>query len=274
MFSTKKILGTIVILFSFFYAQAQEVAGYNTNSVRPVHEYDQFYKKTLWFRINGREKQNRGFFASNNEITKIIIEAVKAGVIRPFYNDSLKDRMPFEEFKQRLSIPGVVGEGEDMSVFNNGDWDSEEHSTVPAPKPIPEYFPKDLYLLEMKEHMIFDKRKSRMMHDIQAITIKIPSELDRGGLEKSLGTFSYKELIENVFKGNPDAVWYNTENESENRNLADAFDLRLFSGMLIKYGNERDAAIVDLYGEGRAAVIASQQMLYQIIDYEQDLWEN
>ncbi len=82
---------------------SQEVAsGYNPNSVRPIHDSDILYKKRVWRRMDLKEKQNRPFFAYNNEISKIIIEAVKQGVLHPYVNDSLKTRMSKEQFLENL----------------------------------------------------------------------------------------------------------------------------------------------------------------------------
>ena len=103
MSKMKALLGGLLMLMVAFSAQAQEYgefvnSGYNPNSVRPVHESNIMFKKTLWLRMSLKEKINRPFFASQMEITKLIIEAAKVGIIRPYMNDSLKTRMPQEQF--------------------------------------------------------------------------------------------------------------------------------------------------------------------------------
>ncbi len=47
-------------------ASAQEIddSGYNYNSVRPIRRADIMYLKTLWRRMDLREKQNEPFFAA------------------------------------------------------------------------------------------------------------------------------------------------------------------------------------------------------------------
>ena len=92
-------------------AQAQETANYvNHNSTAGIPDYDIMYKKRLWRRMDLKEKQNRSFFAYNNEITKIIIEGVNAGVLFPYKNDSLKTRMSKEEFLENLKRPAYGGD--------------------------------------------------------------------------------------------------------------------------------------------------------------------
>ncbi|TAD96589.1 MAG: gliding motility protein GldN [Bacteroidetes bacterium] len=304
-----------LLLLGFGNVFAQETLdGYNDQSLRPVHKYDQLYKRTVWYRIDGREKQNRNLFAvGGNELSEIIIGAVKAGIIRPFANDSLKERLTYEDFIKRLTIPGSgggdegdgltdggggddwggggggddwggggddsgntgggdTGGGDTGTAEQTGDGTSDPNSGQTAVSN--EFFAKDLNLLEIKEHLIFDKKRSRMIHDIQSITIKIPSNLHPAGLETELASFSYKELVNNVFKDNASARWYNNENEAEDRSLAEAFDLRLFGAHMIKYANWDDKFIADMYGEGKSSIVASQQIEYQLCDYEQDVWEN
>ena len=54
------------------YSQAAEVSnGYNPLSLRQVHESYLMWKKTLWRRVDLKEKQNKPFFARNREISKI-----------------------------------------------------------------------------------------------------------------------------------------------------------------------------------------------------------
>ena len=49
------------------------------------------WKKTLWRRVDLKEKQNKPFFAINREISKIIFEAVQRGVLIPYNSDSVTD---------------------------------------------------------------------------------------------------------------------------------------------------------------------------------------
>lgn len=51
---------------------------YNPNSLDPIAKYEQHYKLRVWRTIDLLEKQNKGFFSSNGEITKLIVDAVKS----------------------------------------------------------------------------------------------------------------------------------------------------------------------------------------------------
>ncbi|WP_338762145.1 gliding motility protein GldN [Bernardetia sp. ABR2-2B] len=291
--STKTILwaGLSMSLFSSLFitsfSKAQEYGnyandGYNHNSVRPVHESHIMYQKSVWHRISLKQKQNRPFFAAGNEITGLIIDAVKLGIIRPYKNDSLKTRMSQEEFLSNIQIPSDEIQYNDIeedifiqennSVWDDGTgWGTEEEEGVEAQ----EFYANQLYTLEMKTSVFFDKTRSRMINDIQTISIIIPAEMNPAtGLEKTIATFSYKELVQNLFRDNSSAIYYNERNNQAHRNLEEAFDLMLVNGTLIKYANGKDEHIMDMYDDQREALLASQNYQANMIEYESNLWEN
>ena len=89
-----------------------------------------------------------------------------------------------------------------------------------------------------------------------------------------MATFKYKDLAE-LFRSMPkEAIWFNRQNSREHKNLADAFELRLFSARIIKVENPDDNYIQDVYDESpKQGVMASQWLEDEIIGYEHDLWE-
>jgi gliding motility associated protien GldN len=292
MLKLRKIFafGAVLLATAFSsLAQERDEFGYNQNSLRPIHNDDQFFKKTLWFRIDLKEKQNKALFARNMEITKAIIEATKAGILRPYTSDSLQNRMSNDQFLENLTIPGqdaglseeekAMGFGESDDGWGDDPWGGGkegEGGGAGGDKAAAsnEYFAKDFTLLELREDLIFDKKRSRMYHDIQAITIILPADKNPTGVEKPIASFSYKELVENVFRDNPNAIWYNNQNPREHRSLEEAFELRLFAAHLTKYANSDDSYIEDIYGSGKAAIVSSMQYEHSLLEYESDFWEN
>ncbi|UFH53721.1 hypothetical protein [Spirosoma sp. KNUC1025] len=115
---------------------AQEKASNGTNplSVRPVNENDIMMKKTLWRRIDLKEKQNQSMFSKNNEISKYLMEAVKAGLIDAYTNDSCTTKLTAEKFHDNLLIPNTggglsaeekaAGFTEDGKGANSDGWDN------------------------------------------------------------------------------------------------------------------------------------------------------
>lgn len=272
----------MVIWATASFAQERDEFGYNTNSLRPIKYHDQLFKKGLWWRIDLREKQNKPLNAKGHEITRIIIDAVKAGVIRPYTNDSMNTRLSFEDFMAKITRPstgdGLTDEERALGFGvedDAGGWGDEfsNGGDDAASKGPDTYLPgKELFLLELKEDLIFDKKRSRMYRDIQSITIILPFEISQKA-DIAIATFSYKELVENVFKDNPDAIWFNNANPKEHRNMSEAFDLRLFAAHLVKYSNGDDETIEDIYGDGDNKLYASLQIEYALLDYEAQLWE-
>ena len=149
-------------------------------------------------------------------------------------------------------------------------------AAVPVAKtsPVNEYRPKDLYQLELKEDMIFDKKRSRMYHDIKAIGILLPSTLktNESGIEKTIGYFKYNDLVK-VFRANPqNAIWFNSQNDAQHKNLADAFELWLFNSYITKVSNAGDSRLDDIYGGQQQGILAAQQTAADLVEYEYNLW--
>jgi gliding motility associated protien GldN len=135
-----------------------------------------------------------------------------------------------------------------------------------------EMFPSEFYILELKEDWIFDRQRSRQYFDIQTISIKIPAEASNDGLEKTLATFKYKDL-EHFFRNNPNAVWYNEANTAKHINLSDAFELRLFHGRIVKKSNSLNRYLDEQYKSPKEALNKSQELEYELIEFEHNLWE-
>jgi len=276
-----------LILFMSVDVSAQEQASaYNENSVYPIPYVNQMYKRTVWRRMDLEEKQNQPFFSTNNEITRIIINAVKDGILDVYEDDSLNKKMSKEKFLENLKLPeveedagfggggdgfgGDSGWGDSGGGGGWGDESEESGSGISGPM---YYDASELTILNIQEDMIFDKVRSRLYYNIQSIEIVIPAEAVATGIEKSVGVFRFKDL-ERLFRSMPErAIWYNRQNTAHHRNLADAFLLRLFNARVYKVSNPRNDQIADIYLDPKAALIKSQQIEHQLIEYEHNLWE-
>jgi gliding motility associated protien GldN len=265
--------------------------GFNKYSTRPIHESDVMYQKTLIRAVDLREKQNKPMFSQNRWITKLIIEAVKRGDITPYTTDSLEEggKLTIEEFTKAMSIGGAVPT--DMEVLdaiqnkiNDGSLDVAGDTSGTYAKTLAEligasgageFMPRDLYQMEIKENIIFDKQRSRMYYDIHSITMKIPADHpdNKKGIELAVASFSYRDLVEKVFKDNPNAIWFNPQNDAQHKSLADAFELRLFSSYIIKVSNPKDEMLQDTYGDPQIGIMASQWAAFTLLEYEHNLWE-
>ncbi|GAB3991718.1 hypothetical protein GCM10028807_22530 [Spirosoma daeguense] len=327
-------------------AQEKATNGTNPNSVRGINENDIMMKKTLWRRVDLKEKQNQSMFSKNNEISKYLLEAVKAGLIDAYTSDSCTTKITPEKFHENLLVPNsggglskeeiAAGFGEDNKNGAAGDgWDKPKADDKKkaddgwgAPKkaaakaepaddgwgtpkkkataknakgkkgkaapvieqPIvepkkdsavaaapafsgDEFFPKELNILEIKEDWVFDRKRSRLYYDIQTVTIVLPADRNTaGGYEKPIASFKYKDL-DKLFRSDPKKfIWYNPQNQAQHKNLADAFDLRLFYGRITKVANPGDQDLIGMYGD-REGLLKSYQTEYELMETEHGLWE-
>jgi gliding motility associated protien GldN len=276
----KKALSSILILFLIGFISIESFAQEegltsNENSVYPIPFNNQMYKRTIWRRMDLKEKQNRPFFSTSNEITRIIIDAVRDGLLYAYEDDSLNKRMSKEQFFENLKLPTDEPDdfGSDDSGFGDtagGGWGDEEET---APEADQYFDASQLYIMRIKEDMIFDKVRSRLYWDIQSIELMIPTDQTATGLEVPIGVFRYIDL-EKIFRSMPDkAIWYNRQNTAHHRNMADAFLLRLFNARVVKIANDRDDWLQDISPDEKSALYKSQQEEYKLIEYEHNLWE-
>jgi gliding motility associated protien GldN len=249
--------------------------------------------------------------ATNNEITKVIIDAVKAGLLTPYTSDSVNTPMPIEGFignmsqtttqvtltdrekniqqiatgatpskakidqiKQLLKTKGTTTDLElqiqgvlDDSFSNNDQKIETIKGTFASTAPI-EYKARDFTSFILKEDVIFDKQRSRLYWDTQALTMILATE----DLDKPVASFRYKDLVR-IFRSNPNAIWFNSQNNAEHKNLADAFEMRLFSGRITKVSNPDDNDLVTIYDGSRRGLLASDWVRQQLMEFEHNLWE-
>ena len=301
----KKSLFIFFAAFAVSSAVAQEVQDleiqYNPNSLNPIPVYEQHYKVRVWRNIDLREKQNKGFFARNGEISKLIVDAVKSGELTDIYrSDSLSTKLAKDEFLQRLEAeqaqqfpawdPAADFYTDDIVTYNGRNYRAVQDSRGVTPSADAfdnwaatsqgsgiQYAITDMSTIHMVEDVIFDRRRSRLYYDIQGMEIIVPGAKTNTGIDLSLGWFKYKDL-EKLFRNNiPKAVWFNRQNTAQNKNFADAILLRLFQGSIYKVQNPDDETLDDTYrGNGRPyyeGVWAREWTEMMLMEKEHNLWE-
>lgn len=259
--------------------------GFNPFSTKNIHKSDIMWKKTIVRAVDLRERQNEPIFSKDKEITRIMIEAVKAGLIQAYATDSLSlgKVLTTDEFLEKTKIPSAEAQlTEEELAFQQANEGSDESdpwgsaATDVVATGGNYFYPKDLYQMQLIEDMIFDKQRSVMYYDILAVKMFVPADHPDNirGIESPIASFSYKELVEKVFKNNPKAIWFNPQNDSEHRTLDEAFELRLFSSYIVKVSNPQDAFLVDVYGGDPAVgILASQWKAFELLEFEHNLWE-
>ena len=260
-----------------------ESNGYNPLSLRQVHESYLMWKKTLWRRVDLKEKQNKPFFARNREISKIIIDAVERGVLIPYSSDSVNDSnvMSREEFIANIQqVDEEIEEEEGFDLDDPFASFEEDDPFADAAEEVeigPVYIPKrEFSIFEIKEDLYFDRIHSRIYFDIQSITLFLPGDsfYNPAGFEKPIASFRFLDLY-NLFKSMPKAaIWFNENNIAQHKNLGDAFLLRLFKGIIVKIANADDIRVSELYAKSRKeGIMASFKVEQDLMEWEANLWE-
>lgn len=305
-----KRVATLFLVFSLIcsfasLAQEKPIAP-NQNSVRPIDEADVHYRARLWRRMDLNEKINQPFFSMNSEISKFLLEWVKAGVLTPYTNDSLQVKLSPAAFVENLKMEETTGDGElseaeraagfgaevaketkktDAKTEGTDDgWGGakatatpgaakDDFEAKPAVSTVAYYFPKELSILEIKEDAVIDRKRSRLYFDIQALTLIIPASKTKAGFDKPVASFRYKDVYK-LFRSNANCIWYNSDNEMQHKNMADAFDLRLFQARIIKKGNAENKYLTDLFSGDKEGLLMSQQLEYKLLELEHEMWEN
>ena len=275
---------------------AQETDGqFNPNSLLRIPKYEQLYKIKVWRTVDLREKQNKGFFAKGNELSGLIVKAVKSGETADvFLTDSLTAKMDKAAFQTNMVSqagqtfptwdPALDFYTSDPITYNGKNYMALQDSKGKNPETskddwqvttagqAAEYLPNEIYQLTLVEDVIFDKRRSRLYYDMLAI--KMEAFDQNTSTFKLIGCFKYKDL-EKVFRNHPDeAIWFNRYNTAENKNYADAFLLRLFHGNIDMVENPDGNRIFDIYSTShKEGVWATEWEEMKMMEREHNLWE-
>ena len=268
------ILGAFILSSGVAYGQVPEVAP----AIKPkVVESQIMFKKTVWRRMDLNEKQNKPFFSINGEVTKVLIDAARKGLIFPYDNDSCTTRMSMDIFEEKIIQEQDESSSEPDPFANTNDpfaqLDQQQSTEPQGPLWIP---PSEFNILQIKEDLYFDRLRSRMYYDIKSITIYLSatSFYNQAGFQKQIASFKYED-VEKLFREVlPDqAIWYNNQNLAANLNMADAFQLRMFSAPIVKISNATDQSIREIYGQGKKGITAAQQLEHELISFENEMWE-
>jgi len=238
----------------------------NKYSSRPILDKDVMFKKTVWRRLDMLEKQNKSFMSINRELPTLILEYIKMRKLTAYETDSLEEGRVLSDIKFSQNLQDPNNQMPDTSGMSKEDIaqilsQSREINT------------KQLTYIEVKEDVIFDKKRSRIYYDIISIAVYIPAALNPRGFNQVIAAVKFKDVIE-IFKKDNRAIWFNRDNDSEHRNFSDAFDLRLFSSYIIKVNNPNDELIQDTYGgDAKKGRYGSEKAALDLMEYEHNLWE-
>lgn len=250
---------------------------HNPHSLYPIPEENILIKNRIWRHIDLKEKSNKPFFPHNNELTKVIIEGIEAGLLTAYSDEAFTKPMTREEFFEKLKLPeadNLSEEEKDLGFTDDDDWqDKAQEESAAKEKKLPDYFlPSQVSTFELVEDWIFDKVRSAQVYDMQSIKLIIPADQFETGLRREIGILKYKDLA--AYFDDKEVSWINVNNSAGNIKMTEAFALRLFSSRIVKIENTDDNTIADIYNKTpKAAVIASKELEEELLEKEYFLWE-
>lgn len=287
-------LGLSTVAFS------QQDTVYNPNSIERIPYYEQLYRFRVWRIVDLNEKQNAGFKSAQSDIANFLLKSIKSGAITA-YNDSLTtvlkpevilvanqavNEAPFDPAKSYQMTETAFYNGRNYASIRNDNkgnlptdpawWELTGNQT--------DFYTKDnIAAMQVIEDVIFDKRRSRLYYDIQAIGVLAQKS---GSTDLNpIAFIQYKDFYDLVektahskdMKERDLVMWRNRYNPSENRTFVDAFKLRLFHGVIEKVENPGDRTIQQIYElNGRTygeSVFARWEEEMKMMEKEHNLWE-
>ena len=301
MIKRMKLLSFLLVFLGLSIGSfAQQDTIVNPNSVEKIPYYEQLYRFRVWRTVDLKEKQNAGFKSAKSDIAKFLLQSIQNGSITA-YDDSVKNvRTPAQVLVSNTAIiepPHSATKSyfiNETASYNGKNYESTRNDNkghLPtetdwwqlSPSQT-EYFTKDnIVAIQIVEDVIFDKRRSRLYHDIQAIGLLA----QKGGSTaiSPIAYVQYKEFYELVEKSahskdmnvRDEVLWRNRYNPSENRSYVDAFKLRLFHGVIDKVENPGDWSIMQIYANNNRsygeAVFARWEEEMKMMEKEHNLWE-
>jgi gliding motility associated protien GldN len=232
---------------------------------------DVLWMKTVWQRIDLREKNNQSLYFPENPsqhrsaLFDLIVSAVydepvlKAYDLGPLGTNDMFDRALTKAELEQILIKRDTVRSE--SIFEEGVWENTvEEDRIAS---------TDVIAYDIKEHWFIDRNRSVMEARIVGICPVVAVYDDQGSFKgtKRLFWLYYPELIQQL------AQWpaYNRHNDVEAMSYARYFDDHRFSGYITKISNVYDRNISSYLAPEEALVKGMETKEY-IRNMEQDMW--
>ncbi|MFW6019189.1 MAG: gliding motility protein GldN [Bacteroidales bacterium] len=233
-----------------------------------VREADVMWHKTMWRRIDMRQKFNLPFYYpfqpknGRKNFMTTVKEAIEQGELT-VYKYNLMD----DEFTEPLSIEEAMQTFTDSITRVDYDDDGNEITVREAV----DANMQDIYELDIKEQWFIDRERSVL--DVRIIGIapvwQQPANEENDNKTRKPMFWIYYPAARDVFINSP---VYNPKNDAERLTYEDLFAKRMFDSYIYKESNVYDREIAD-YALGMEALLEAKRIKKEVREREMNLWE-
>ncbi len=251
----------------------------NPFSLRPIPKSHIAFQKSIWLQVSFHQKANLPLWYAGHQLSKFLIKNALEGRITAYRDDKLETVLSKNELLENLRVENETSKKNDFA-FNPDNFTNSNQTD--STEQLIDF--SDLSVLEIKEDYILDIQHSRMVHDVIAFTLIIPpirnknteegNNFASAGLQKKVVSFSYKEIIEKLFRPLKEDYVVIETNKSNGHipNLETLIDSRFFHGNIVKYDNFKDQYFEDQYDNKRQSIVKCMQYHEKLIEFEAFLW--
>jgi len=230
-----------------------------------LREADVKFKRTIWRRIDVRQKLNKAFTWPRNPVIKNIYELAVQGKVKAYLNDSLATYYTPEDAWQRGSYTDVI------EIPTPG-YEDDPTMNVFKEVAIP-FVWEDIKQIELMEDWIFDYKHSELRPRIIAVAPIYTRQIGGLSIDQALFWLDMKDLRPWLAKSEV----YNRYNDAARISWDDVFNhYRLFDSYIVKTTDWDDQYIAnksEFRQDGLAALLEGEKIKNDLFMFEHDLWE-
>lgn len=233
-----------------------------------IRQADVMWKKRVWREIDFRQKMNHAFYypVTPHNDWKNFITVVLDGLRENKFTAYDVRNNPTDEFLSPLTYNQII-ERETNSVvrtLKRSYPPYDEYDTVI----VTQFDETRVMRLRVKEDWYFDKQRSQLMVRIIALCPVLMVEREDQEITKPLFWFSYQQARDVLAK----SMVFNRNNSAERRTYDEVFWKRMFDSYVYKEENVYDRNI-GAYAAGIDALLESERVKKEIMNFEEQLWE-